>query len=354
MKARVVPARLDAAGLAAIEEAAKAIAAGALVAFPTETDYDIACNSANPQAVERLKVVKGHSSDELFSLHIGRKEDVARHVANVPPAARKLMSRYWPGPLTIVFPTPDGQGLGIRMPANSVAQELLKRAGVPVVATSANRSGEPDATSAAEVIRSLGDDLDIILDGGKTTYREASTVVRVAADGSWEVLREGSVTNEMLKRTLGKTIVFVCTANSCRSPMAEALCKKMLAERLGCDIEDLPARGYNVLSAGTSAFGDGSASSQAVEAMQQHGIDLSGHLSRPVTPELVEDADVLFVMAQHHGDSIRRILPEAAAKTRLMDPTGKDVEDPVGGSVETFLECAETLQRCLREVLPQL
>ncbi|MBM4035735.1 MAG: Sua5/YciO/YrdC/YwlC family protein, partial [Planctomycetes bacterium] len=105
MKARVVPARLDAAGLAAIEEAAKAIATGALVAFPTETVYGIACNSADAAALERLKAVKGRPPDKPFSLHVGRKEDVARHVANVPPAARKLMSRYWPGPLTIVFPT---------------------------------------------------------------------------------------------------------------------------------------------------------------------------------------------------------------------------------------------------------
>ncbi|MBM4042134.1 MAG: threonylcarbamoyl-AMP synthase [Planctomycetes bacterium] len=354
MKARVLAAGLDAAGLAHIEEAARAVAAGGLVAFPTETVYGIACNSADPRAIERLKAVKGRPEGKPFSLHVGRREDVARHVPAIPATAQKLMSRYWPGPLTIVFPTPDGQGLGVRMPSNAVAQELLKRAGVPVVAPSANRSGGPPATTADEVVAVLGDELDLVLDGGRTTYREASTVVRVGEDGSWKVLREGSVTLDMLRRTLGKTIVFVCTANTCRSPMAEMLCKQMLAERLGCTIGELPERGYNILSAGTAGFDDGPASYQGVEAMRKYGLDLSEHVSRPVTAGLVEDADAIYVMARHHCDSIRRILPDAADRIHLMDPAGKDVEDPVGGTVEDFLECARTLERSLRAIMPNL
>lgn len=355
MKARVLAASLDPEGLARIEEAAKAVAAGALVAFPTETVYGIACNAADPAALERLRAVKGRPADKPFSLHVGRREDVARAVEAIPPIAEKLMRRYWPGPLTIVFPTGDGQGLGVRMPSNTIAQEFLRRTGVPVVAPSANRSGQPPATSAQEVVEALGEELEMILDGGRTAIGEASTVVRITPEGGWEMLREGAISTNMLRRALGKTIVFVCTANSCRSPMAEALCKKMLAERLACTIEELPERGYNVLSAGTSAFDEvWPASTGAIEAMRRRGLDLSQHLSRPVTPSLVEDADVVFVMAQHHGDSIRRILPEGGPKIRLMDPSGRDVEDPVGGSVEEFVQCAATIERCLAQVLPQL
>jgi len=354
MKARLVAVKLDDAGLALLEEAARALAAGSLVAFPTETVYGIAANADDPASIERLKAVKGRPEGKPFTIHIGRKEDVARHVKVIPPAARKLMARYWPGPLTIVFPTDDGQGVGLRLPASAIAQELLRRAGVTVVAPSANRSGQPPATTAEEVAMTLGDDLDIILDGGRCSGGEASTVVRVRDDGGWEVLRAGAITEAMLRRTLGKTIVFVCTANSCRSPMAEALCKKMLAERLGCTIEDLPDRGYNVLSAGTAAFGNGPASTGAIGAMRYHGLDLSGHNARAVTPELMEDADVVFVMARAHGDSIRRILPEAAAKIRLMDPTGRDIEDPVGGNIEEFLACAQTIKRCLEAVIGEL
>jgi len=353
MKARVLSATLDTEGLARIEEAARAIAAGALVAFPTETVYGIACRADDPQAVERLKAIKGRPADKHFTLHIGRKEDVARHVPEVPPVAEKLMRRYWPGPLTIVFPTPDSHGLGIRLPASRVAQELLRRAGVPVIAPSANRSGEAPLTSAAEVIRILGDDLDLILDGGRCTYAEASTVVRVT-DDAWEILREGAIGADQIRRTLGKTILFVCTANTCRSPMAEMLCKELLADRLGCAIEDLPRNGYNVLSAGTTGIDNCPASSQAVEAMRRWGLDLSKHRSRPVTPGLIEDADMVFVMAGHHRDSIRRVLPEATGKIELMDPPDHDIEDPVGGSGEDFAACADTIERCLRQVLPRL
>ncbi|MBM4034012.1 MAG: hypothetical protein FJ291_19850, partial [Planctomycetes bacterium] len=130
----------------------------------------------------------------------------------------------------------------------------LKRAGVPVVATSANRSGEPDATSAAEVIRSLGDDLDIILDGGRTTYREASTVVRVAADGSWEVLREGSVTKEMLRRTLAKA-----TSLAARRRLAARRCHRDAAtqpQALSAPRQDRPHKGRNRLQRPEHGRGD--------------------------------------------------------------------------------------------------
>lgn len=344
MKPRVLKASLQAEGLASIEEAARALTRGELVAFPTETVYGIGCNANDQAALERLRELKGRAPEKPFSIHIGRKSDVERHADHVPPIARKLMDRYWPGPLTIVFPGAGRRGVGMRMPSNLIALELLRRTAVPVVAPSANRSGQPPATSAQQVAESLGNGLDLILDGGTTRLQEASTVVRATGDG-WEILREGSLTADMLRRTLGRTILFVCTANSCRSPMAEMLCKKLLAERLGCSIEDLEARGYNVLSAGTAALWDLGASEAAVEAMGRFGLELANHKSRPLTPGLLDDADVVFVMARHHGESIGEMYPEVADKLRMLDPTGADVRDPVGGSVELFLECAECIRR---------
>lgn len=353
MKARIVPVSLDEQGLAHIAEAANLLAEGGLVAFPTETVYGIGCNAENPAAVERLKQVKRRPSEKEFSLHVAYPDDVRRFVDHVPPMAERLMRRYWPGPLTIIFPGNLGKGVGIRIPSNRFALELIRRAKVPVFAPSANRSGEPPAKTAAEVARAIGDDIDLILDGGTTTLKEASTVLRVT-DTGWEILRKGSITEDMIRRTLGKTIVFVCTANSCRSPMAEALCKKLLADRVGCEIDELPARGYVVLSAGTAATWDSPASYQAVEAMTGYGLDISNHASRPLTPGLIEDAETIFVMARHHADSICSILPEARRKIRLLDPSGDDVPDPVGASVETFEECAQDMLRHLRAVIDTL
>ena len=353
MPARIVPIVLNDAGLEAIGEAARCLADGGLVAFPTETVYGIGCNAADPAAMARLSRVKHRDPAKHYSIHLASAAGVARHVTHVPPIAERLMKRYWPGPLTLVLPTADGQGVGLRVPSNQIALELLKRCTVPIVAPSANRSGEPPAKSAQEVAATLGDELDLILDGGATTLKEASTVLRVT-DRGWEILRQGSLTADMIRRTLDTTIVFVCTANSCRSPMAEVLCKQLLAERLGCPIGQLDARGYHVLSAGTAATWTLDASEQAVEAMRRRGLDLSAHQSRPVTPGMVEDATVLFVMARHHADSIRRYLPEADAKIKMLDPDGYDVADPVGSSVDTFAVCAAQMERFIRHHLGRL
>lgn len=353
MRARIVPITLNAEGLAHIDEAAELLTRGGLVAFPTETVYGVGCNADDAGAVERLRQLKRRPPDKAFSIHIGRVEDVGRYVSHVPAIADKLIRRYWPGPLTLVLPAKDGDTVGLRMPSNQIALELLKRTPVPVFVPSANRSGEPPAKSAQEVADALADELDLILDGGATTLKEASTVLRVSGE-TWEILRKGSVTAEMVRRTLGKTIVFVCTANSCRSPMAEVLCKQMLADRLRCGLDRLEQHGYSVVSAGTAATWQMPASSQAVEAMRQWGLDLSRHESRPLTPGLIEDADVVFVMARHHADSIERIIPEAGAKIKLLDPSGDDVRDPVGGSVATFVACAEVIERHLRQVIDSL
>jgi protein-tyrosine phosphatase len=350
----LVPVTLNDQGRREIHQAAQRLAEGALVAFPTETVYGIGCNADDPAAVERLVAVKRRPPEKAFTIHIGRREHVDRHARDLPPAAEKLMDRYWPGPLTLVVPGKDGETVGLRMPSNAIALELLEHTAAPVIAPSANRSGQPPATTAQGVAETLGEELDLILDGGPAALGRPSTVVRVGPDGHWSVLREGAIAATALRRTLNKTVVFVCTANMCRSPMAEALCKQLLAQRLGCPMGQLSERGIEVLSAGVYAIGDGPASEGAVQAMREMGLDLSGHRTQPLTPGLLDDANVVVVMTQSHAESIRELFPEAGAKIRLLDPTGGDLEDPVGGTAETFRQCAHTILRHLKEVTSSL
>ena len=350
MTARTLKAGFDEGGLAHISEAARLVAEGHLVVFPTETVYGIACNADDPEALARLTALKERPQDKPYTLHVGRLDDVEARVDSIPPQARKLMRRYWPGPLTIIFPGADGRGVGVRMPSNRIALELIRRAGVPVYAPSANRAGERPATSAAQAAKSVGQAVALVLDGGPSRYRQASTVLQVT-DSGWGILREGAVTAAMVRRTLGTTLVLVCTANSCRSPMAEGICKQMLAAKLGCAVEELPERGYTICSAGTAAPFDLPASQNAVEAMRREGIDIAGHCSQPVTPELAEDADVIYVMSRHHAQSITAFLPEVSDRVHMLDPTGADLRDPIGGSVEVFERCAGAIRRHLREVI---
>ena len=132
-------------------------------------------------------------------------------------------------------------------------------------------------------------------------------------------------------------IVFVCTGNTCRSPMAEAICKKRLAERLGCGIDDLPRRGFLVQSAGLAAGEGLPAAEEAVAVARSLGVDLSRHESRLLTPELAEQADHLLGMTYSHVLAICDYFPVQA---RLLSPTGDDVDDPIGQPLEVYEECA--------------
>src|SRR5207245_9226247 len=125
--------------------------------------------------------------------------------------------------------------------------------GGPLVLTSANRSGGTAAVDAGHVLEAVGEGVDLVIDGGPSRYGRASTVVEVNGS-TWKILREGVLSEEELERQSACEIVFVCTGNTCRSPLAEALCKKRLAERLGCAPPDLPRHGFAVQSAGLAAM----------------------------------------------------------------------------------------------------
>lgn len=181
----------------AIAAAAAIVRAGGLVAFPTETVYGLAADASNPQAIERLNHVKGRSPEKPYSLHLHAAAQVRERVSAIPPAAQRLMDRFWPGPLTIVLPADDGASVGFRLPDHPVARAFLQACGVPVVAPSANRAGSAPPTDAGEVLAALGGTFDGLLDGGPTPVGRESTVVEVRGD-QVTVLREGAIARDRI------------------------------------------------------------------------------------------------------------------------------------------------------------
>lgn len=187
----------------AIAQAAAALKRGGLVAFPTETVYGLGADATNPAAIEKLNAVKGRPPEKPYSLHLHSAEQVAPFVkGEVPAAAKTLMAKYWPGPLTIILPGRDGKTVGFRLPDHPVALALFRACGVPVAAPSANRSGSPPPTDAAEVRAALPDGgFDCLLDGGPTRLGRESTVIELVG-GRVEVRREGAIPRDEILKAL--------------------------------------------------------------------------------------------------------------------------------------------------------
>lgn len=198
-----------------IDLAAKVIREGGLVAFPTETVYGIGANSFDEEAVKKIFMVKGRPQDNPLIVHIAELEQIYDLVEDIPQKAKILMEKFWPGPLTLIFkksqkvPYVNTAGMdtvAIRMPSDTIAHLLIKRAKVPISAPSANVSGKPSPTDASHVVEDLDGKVDIIIDGGKCDFGVESTVLDLT-EKIPVVLRPGAVTLEMLKEVIGNVEV---------------------------------------------------------------------------------------------------------------------------------------------------
>lgn len=188
-----------------IETAAKAIREGKLVAFPTETVYGVAANFLDADAIDRLYSIKGRPKNKPFTVHISDITMIEALDCSVTAESLRLISRFWPGPLTVVLNAGDNKTLGFRIPANKVALDLIKAAAVPIVAPSANLSGNAAPLSAEDVLKDLDGKIDILLDSGKTDIGVESTVIDLTQDPP-KVLREGAITKAELSKFLKKAL----------------------------------------------------------------------------------------------------------------------------------------------------
>lgn len=189
-----------------IQEAAQVIHEGGVVAVPTESFYGLAVHALDEKAIERLFAVKRRREDNPVLILIPSKEGLSSYVTEASEKDRKLMERFWPGGLTMVFfagpilprSLTAGTGkIGVRLSSHPVPTELARAVGAPITGTSANRSGRPSCSTAEEVMEALGEDIDLILDGGKTPGGKGSTVLDVTIDPP-VVLREGIVSRNEL------------------------------------------------------------------------------------------------------------------------------------------------------------
>lgn len=336
--------------------------AGRVVALPTESTWEAAVCALAPGAVELLRIL---APEEAPALVLGTWGEARDWLPGLRGVGLRLLRKYAPGPLVLEADGGAAYGLLSRLPDAVSSHVVLEgRARLrcpdhPAWPAALRLLRAPlltvplAATSVEQAAEQLGDRAALVVGDGPTFFAQQPTRVRVTGK-EWEVLHEGGLVRAEVAAGALCRIVFICTGNTCRSPLAEVLCAKLLAEALDCTPADLPRHGFLVQSAGLAAMMGGTAAVEAIEVARTFGADLTGHRSQPLTYELFTQADIVFAMTASHLYALQGAGVESAPPVCLLAPNGTDIADPVGCEREVYEACARDLLTHLRARLPEL
>jgi protein-tyrosine phosphatase len=316
---------------------------GGIVALPTDTVYGLAVDAENESAVEKLSRLKGRKN-KPYTFFIPRSK--LEHYAVV--VKKKIVDYFMPGPLTVLLKKQEavklpltGDIIGIRIPQSDFIARLLAAYPRPLAVTSANRAGEPTFVSAYEIVENFTG-VDLVLDAGNLTG-PPSTVLDLTTTPA-TVIRKGAIPILEIEKVQGQktvlaeglqfNVLFVCTGNTCRSPMATGILKTLVDEKK-----------VTVRSAGMNTTDGNPAAPHAVEIVREYGGAIDDHRTQELTPEHARWADLILVMEFRHYEYVLQFAPEAVPKIFLLKEYKRntrynEVADPVGQDLEAYRQSA--------------
>ncbi len=344
-----------------VHKAVQSLAEGKTVGFPTESDYVVAAAARQPKAIQRLLSLVSHRTEEpLLSLCVKSVEEAIDWAPSLSQIGIRIARRCWPGPVALVVDdnhpgslvqclnntsrqaiTKNGQ-LRLRVPNHPILSSCMRMLAGPIVLAEPDVLDEPLSETAEALIERSKTALDLVINDGHVQYHDPFTIIKVD-NHSYTILRSGMIKEDVIRQKSKLVVLFVCTGNTCRSPMAEALFRKTIADQLDCKADEIPSRGVIVESAGVAAWAGSSASARAQEAVAELGGSLSHHHSQPVTSDLVKKADIIWTMTASHKSAILAQFPEARDRIALLSPDRIDVVDPIGGPLDTYRTCAQQI-----------
>lgn len=375
---------LNAAGAdadAVAAQAARALDAGAIAGLPTETVYGLAIGARDAEAAQRLWSVRSKESPagdsaRLLTWHVSDAAAILDAAPVRSAAQRLLVHRLAPGPVTFSFEMDeqecaalcsrfgaargvfeDGTQALLRAPAPLVTRRVLQLAKPPVVIISLPIAGQAarSASEAADVLaQTHSGDTDpvagsiLLVDDGQYASGRQSTLIRFGRSGDIETLREGVIEDRFIRKQLRMNIVFVCTGNTCRSPMAAAIARDLLSHMDTGGLEVV------VRSAGVGAHSGFPATREAVEALQRLGVDPGSHASCGLSREAIAQADRVYTMTRSHLEAARAIDRSAADRIELLDLSGRDIPDPIGLSQDVYDQTARVIRDAVEARLKEL